>query len=109
MFTKQVSRPVDGLDPYRGRRGREGRANSKKDLVTGPIRGFCAPHARRVSVKRRLRRSARALGAQWPGETPRPATQCTVWPQHKQFEHQLPELSLKVGLHFKSSSRSIFA
>jgi hypothetical protein len=40
--------------PYRGRRGREGRANSKKDLVTGPIRGFCAPHARRVSVKRRL-------------------------------------------------------
>jgi hypothetical protein len=29
--------------PYRGRRGGEGRANSKKDLVTGPIRGFCAP------------------------------------------------------------------
>ncbi len=28
--------------PYRGRRGGEGRANAKKDLVTGPIRGFCA-------------------------------------------------------------------
>jgi hypothetical protein len=28
--------------PHRGRRGRAGRANSKKDLVTGPIRGFCA-------------------------------------------------------------------
>ena|SRR6266545_3013270 len=28
--------------PHRGRRGGTGRANSKKDLVTGPIRGFCA-------------------------------------------------------------------
>jgi hypothetical protein len=101
MFTKRVSRPVDGLDPYRGRRGREGRANSKKDLVTGLIRGFCALHARRVSVKRRLPRAAWALGAQWHGETPRPASQCTVWPQHEQFEHQLPELSLKVGLHLQ--------
>ena len=51
MFTKRVSRPVDGLDPYRGRRGREGRANSKKDLVTGPIRGFCAPQPSRLRLK----------------------------------------------------------
>jgi hypothetical protein len=46
MFTKQVSPPADGLIPHRGRRGGAGRANSKKDLVTGPIRGFCALQAR---------------------------------------------------------------
>jgi RNA polymerase sigma factor (sigma-70 family) len=28
--------------PHRGRRGRAGRANSRKDLVTDPIRRFCA-------------------------------------------------------------------
>jgi hypothetical protein len=32
--------------PHRGRRGGAGRANSKKDLVTGPIRGLCALQAR---------------------------------------------------------------
>ena len=32
--------------PHRGRRGGAGRANSKKDLVTGPIRGFCALQAK---------------------------------------------------------------
>jgi hypothetical protein len=42
MFTKQVSRRVDSPDPHRGRGGAGGRANSNKDLVTGPIRGFCA-------------------------------------------------------------------
>ncbi len=43
MFTKQVSRPMDGLDPpNRARRGGAGRANSKKELVSGPIRGICA-------------------------------------------------------------------
>jgi hypothetical protein len=31
--------------PRRGRGGAAGRANSKKDLVTGPIRGFCALQA----------------------------------------------------------------
>jgi hypothetical protein len=31
--------------PHRGRRGGADRANSKKDLLTGPIRGFCAVHA----------------------------------------------------------------
>jgi hypothetical protein len=31
--------------PHRGCRGGAGRANSKKDLVTGPIQGFCALHA----------------------------------------------------------------
>src|SRR4029453_7169432 len=31
--------------PHRGRRGGAGRANSKKDLVMGPIRGFCALQA----------------------------------------------------------------
>jgi len=30
--------------PHRGRRGGAGRANSKKDLVTGPIQGSCALH-----------------------------------------------------------------
>ena len=86
--------------PYRGRRGREGRANSKKDLVTGPIRGFCAPHARRVSVKRRLpvRR-----GLSVPSGLPRPKT---VNPVHRlaaarAVEHQLPEFSLEVGLHLQ--------
>ena len=44
MFTKQVSRPVDSPIPRRGRGGAAGRANSKKDLVTGPIRGFRALH-----------------------------------------------------------------
>jgi transposase len=42
MFTKQLSLPVGRSDPQRDPRGRAGRANSKKDLVTGPIRGFCA-------------------------------------------------------------------
>ena len=32
MFTKQVSCPVDSLDPHRGCGGAVGRANSKKDL-----------------------------------------------------------------------------
>jgi hypothetical protein len=40
MFTKQVSRSGGGLDPHRGRRGGAGRANSKKDLVMGPIEVF---------------------------------------------------------------------
>jgi hypothetical protein len=31
--------------PHRGRGGGAGRANSKKDLVTDPIRGFCALQA----------------------------------------------------------------
>jgi len=31
--------------PRRGRRGRASRANSKKDLVAGPIRDSCAPQA----------------------------------------------------------------
>jgi hypothetical protein len=30
---------------HRGRRGGTGRANSKKELLTGPIRGFCALQA----------------------------------------------------------------
>ena len=30
--------------PHRGRRGGTGQANSKNDLVTGPIRGSCALH-----------------------------------------------------------------
>jgi len=46
MFSKQVSRPVGGWIPHRGRRGVAGRANSKKDLVTGAIRVFCALHPR---------------------------------------------------------------
>jgi hypothetical protein len=40
MFTKQVSRSGGGLDPHRGRRGGARRANSKKDLVMGPIEVF---------------------------------------------------------------------
>ena len=44
MFTNQVSRPVDSLDPPSWPPSRASRANSKKDLVTGPIRGFCALH-----------------------------------------------------------------
>jgi hypothetical protein len=38
MFTKKVSGLVDGLDPHHGRGGAAGRANSKKDLLTGLIR-----------------------------------------------------------------------
>jgi hypothetical protein len=38
--------------PRRGRGGAAGRANSKKDLVTGPIRGFCAPQARAEGQER---------------------------------------------------------
>jgi len=34
--------------PYTGRGGAGGRANSDKDLVTGPIRGFCALQAANV-------------------------------------------------------------
>jgi hypothetical protein len=42
-----VSGPVGRVwIPYRGRRGGAGRANSKKDLVTGPIRGLCALQVR---------------------------------------------------------------
>jgi hypothetical protein len=50
--------------PYRGRRGGEGRANSKKDLVTGPIRGFCAPHDGRGSIFAGLWTSPRSPGSQ---------------------------------------------
>src|SRR6266545_499458 len=58
MFTKQVSRSWTVWIPYRGRRGREDRANSKKDLVTGPIRGFCAPQGQgHEGIKCRLHRS----------------------------------------------------
>ena len=42
MFAKQVSRRWIVAMPRRGRGGAAGRANSKRDLVTGPIRGFCA-------------------------------------------------------------------
>jgi hypothetical protein len=42
MFTKQVSHRVDSPDPPSCPRRRSGRANSNKDLVTGPIRRFCA-------------------------------------------------------------------
>jgi hypothetical protein len=56
MFTKQVSRPVDGPDPHRGRGGGAGRANSKKDLVTRPIRGFCALQANLGYRQRELRK-----------------------------------------------------
>jgi hypothetical protein len=41
------------------------------------------------------------FGAQWPGETPRPATQCTGLAAARAVEHQLPELSLEVGLHLQ--------
>ena len=42
MFTKQVSRPMDIPDPPSWPRRRSRSSNSRKDLVTGPIRGFCA-------------------------------------------------------------------
>ena len=42
MFTKQVSRPMNSVDRPSWPLGGAGRANSKKDLVTRPIRGFCA-------------------------------------------------------------------
>jgi hypothetical protein len=84
--------------PYRGRRGREGRANSKKDLVTGPIRGFCAPHARRVSVKRRLP-VRRGCPVAWRDfKTGNPVHRLAA---ARAVEHQLPELSLEVGLHLQ--------
>jgi hypothetical protein len=43
MLTKQVSGRSDGVDTHRDHRARASRANSKKDLVTGPIRVF-VPH-----------------------------------------------------------------
>ena len=45
MLTKQVSRPVDGLLPVVAPEAGQVERNSKKDLVTGPIRGFCALQA----------------------------------------------------------------
>jgi hypothetical protein len=42
MLRKQVSGPLDSLDPRSWPPRRAGRGNSKKDLVTGPFRGFCA-------------------------------------------------------------------
>jgi hypothetical protein len=39
MFTKQVSRPVDSLDPPSWLRRRRRSSDSKKDLVRHPIRG----------------------------------------------------------------------
>jgi hypothetical protein len=44
VFTKQVSPPVDGLAPHRGCHAAQVGAISKKDLVSGPIRGLCALH-----------------------------------------------------------------
>src|SRR6266511_5030888 len=41
MFTKQVSRPVDSLDPPSWPR-RRSRSSGLENLVTGPIRRLCA-------------------------------------------------------------------
>ena len=45
MFTKQVCLPLDSLDGRSWLRRGANRANSEKDLVTAPIRGFCALQA----------------------------------------------------------------
>jgi hypothetical protein len=54
VMARQCSRnkclaPVTVWIPHGGRGGGAGRVNSKKDLVTGPIRGFCALQAFRSS------------------------------------------------------------
>jgi hypothetical protein len=108
MFTKQVSRSGGGLDPHRGRRGGAGRANSKKDLVMGPIevfvpytcpatwaRGSC----RRDPYTRRARplcgrgsspppRRTRCLGER--GRTRRPASSTTRRRARTSSEEQEP-------------------
>ena len=66
-FTKQVYRPVDSLDPHRGRRAGAGRANAKKDRVTALIRGFCALQGSRRSTgsQGRSRGQRRARTSDW--------------------------------------------
>ena len=95
--------------PYRGRRGREGRANSKKDLVTGPIRGFCAPHARRVSVKRRLPVPAWASVPSGLARLQDRQPSAPVWPQHEQSSTSCPSSRSRSAYTFRSSSLTIFA
>jgi hypothetical protein len=72
MFTKQLSHRVGNLDPQIvAPRGRAGRANSKKDPVTGPIEGF-VPHslgsARGEALRTEARRRAQDVGR--PAEGP---------------------------------------
>ena len=60
MFKKQVSRPVDGLNPQRGHAEQVERT-TKKDLVTRPIGGFCALQPRKPAAKPDSRWSTAAL------------------------------------------------
>ncbi len=64
MFAKQVSRRWIVAMPRRGRGGAAGRANSKRDLVTGSIRGFCALQVPDHNVDRRAC-SPRTVGGWW--------------------------------------------
>ncbi len=57
MFTKQVSRPVDGLSPIVAAEA-EQVERTPRSLVTRPIRGFCArqahPNDASVALHRRF-------------------------------------------------------
>src|SRR6266498_2581322 len=66
MFTKQVSRSGGGLDPHRGRRGGAGRANSKKDLVMGPIEVF-VPYRRSLVSSYASESNPSDIGSLLPG------------------------------------------
>ena len=44
MFTKQVSRPIDSPNPIAAAEAQQVE-RLEEDLVTGPIRGLCAPQA----------------------------------------------------------------
>ncbi len=72
-----MSRPVDSLDPHRDRRGRAGRANSRKDLVTGPIEVFVPYTIQGTALieysPARTAGSSFSSGLSRPGPPPRPA------------------------------------
>jgi hypothetical protein len=42
MFTKQVSRPVDAWIPIMAIEAEQVERTQRKNLVMGPVRGFCA-------------------------------------------------------------------
>jgi hypothetical protein len=110
MFTKQVSHPVDGLDPHRGRRGGAGRANSKKDLVTRPIPGFLCPTGQILEPASRLPKGEGHRNSDYTRDLPISGIgSCTDRARPQGLEHardptQRPVLGLK---HSSLGSRAL--
>ncbi len=93
MFTKQVSRPVDSLDPDHGRGGGAGRANSRKDVITGSDPRFCALYGRTTPLASNDREVLCPSGHRGSGERGRPCDSLSAGrPEPPSFPNEVPEL-----------------